>query len=192
MLNPLIGERMTTKALIGLISGLAIVAVVMVYVWMSISYSNQEIVLRNSAAAQEEKCKAYYDKLWKIIQQKAEVADEYKTAFASIYESLIQGRYSKEQGGSLMRFIQEANPNFDPSLYKDLAQSIEGQREGFFVEQNRLIDIDRQHKNLRYLFPGSFFLSGTQDLKITIITSSTTKEVYSTGEENDVNVMRKK
>ena len=60
----------------------------------------------------------------KVLKQKAQVTDEYKSAFESIYPKLIEGRYSKGDG-SLMKWIKESNPNFDVSLY----QSANGWRE---------------------------------------------------------------
>ena len=87
-------------------------------------YNNQEISLRQQSEAQRGKIEGVHDKMWKVLQQKAQVTDEYKSAFESIYPKLIEGRYSKGDG-SLMKWIKESNPNFDVSLYKDLMQSIE-------------------------------------------------------------------
>jgi len=75
---------------------------------MNISYDNQEIELRVDAQAQEKKCEAYFDKMWKILKQKAQVTDQYKDAFKDIYIGIMEGRYSKGDG-TLMKWIQENN-----------------------------------------------------------------------------------
>ena len=68
------------------------------------------------------------------------MTDEYKEAFREIYPQLIEGRYSQGDG-SLMKWIQESNPNFDTSLYKDLMNSIEVERTYFAAEQKKMLDI---------------------------------------------------
>lgn len=157
--------------------------------WMSAN--NREISLRTQIEAQEKVCQTFYDKLWKILQQKAQVADQYKTAFKEIYPALIEGRYGNEQGGTLMKWIQESNPSFDVSLYKDLMASIESERTGFFMEQKKMIDLDREHRVLRQTFPNSLFIGTRPDVKFIIVTSGKTQETYRTGQENDVDLFKK-
>lgn len=158
-------------------------------VW--ISANNQEVSLRNQITAQQKVCEAFYDKLWKVIAQKAQVAEQYKDAFKEIYPDLIAGRYGNEKGGTLMKWITESNPTFDVSLYKDLSASIEGERAGFFMEQQMLIDLDREHKTIRQTFPKNIFIGGRTDVPITIITSDQTEKIYKTGKENDVDIFKK-
>lgn len=156
-----------------------------------VSTNNKEISLKNKIEAQQKVCESFYDKLWKVLQQKAQVADQYKTAFKEIYPDLIEGRYGDEKGGTLMKWITESNPTFDVSLYKDLSASIESERSGFFMEQKKLIDLDREHKVLRQSFPESMFIGSRPDVKITIVTSQKTEQVYATGQENDVDLFKK-
>lgn len=165
----------------------------------AIGVSNTEIRTRNTGKAQEQVCAAFFDKMWKILQQDAQVADQYKEAFKQIYPDLIAGRYSQKDkngnyvgGGSLMKFIVESNPQFDTSLYNKLMAAIEGQREGFFVEQQKLIDIDLQHKNMRMTFPKSLIIGKRPDLGIVIIKSLKTDQAYQSGQENDVDLFNKK
>lgn len=180
----------------GTIIGLsvAILAVVfgIIVFGMSMSYSNQEIDLRATTLAQQEKCKAYFDKMWKILKEKAGVADQYKEAFKEIYPALMEGRYSKGDG-SLMKWITESNPQFDASLYKEVMQSIEIERTGYFNEQARLIDMQREHSVLLKKAPSRWFLNDTlKPVAIIIVTSKNTKDAYVTGEENDVDLFDKK
>lgn len=156
-----------------------------------ISISNKEVKLRSTITAQKEVVESYFDKMWKVIEQKAQVANEYKVAFKEIYPALIEGRYGNEQGGTLMKWITESNPTFDVSLYKDLMKSIEAERAGFFMEQKRLIDLNNEHRIIRNTFPGSFFIGNRPDIEIKIISSSKTKAIIEQGEENDINLFKK-
>jgi hypothetical protein len=99
-----------------LIIGLSVLTIVIIISVLWISASNKEIRLRSKITAQKQVCEAYYDKLWKVISQKAQVAEQYKKTFKEIYPQLIAGRYGSEKGGSLMKWITESNPNFDVSL----------------------------------------------------------------------------
>lgn len=156
---------------------------------MYMSTSNTEIRLREQVNAQQQACEAYYDKLWKVLQQKAGVTDQYKNSFKEIYTDLISGRYQDQN--LLFKFITESNPTFDTSLYKDLMASIEAERNGFFMEQRRLIDLDREHKTMRKVFPGSLFVGGRPDVGITVVTSTRTEQVFSEGQENDIELFKR-
>ncbi len=162
-----------------------------IIVSMNFSTQNTEIDLRTITLAQNKKCEAYFDKMWKILKQKAGVTDQYKQAFSEIYPKLIEGRYSKGDG-SLMKWVTESNPTFDASMYKDLMKSIEIERTGFFNEQSYLIDKQREHESFIKKAPNRWFLNDTiKPVEIKIITSLSTKEAYATGEENDVELFQK-
>lgn len=149
--------------------------------------SNNEIKLSNKISAQNEVCRSFYDRLWKILQQKTQVAEKYENSFKEIYPQLIAGRYSQDNG-SLMKWITESNPDFDVSLFQDLMTTIESERIGFFNEQKKLIDMNNEHKIMRQTFPNSFFIGSRPDVPIELITSQRTKAVFEIGEENDLNL----
>lgn len=155
---------------------------------MNLNAKNSEVSIRNQIAAQQTDIGNYYDKMWKILKQKAGVTDQYKNAFKDIYTGLITGRYSgSSKDGSLMKLIVESNPNFDVSLYKDLMNSIEIERTGFYNEQRTLIDLNREHENLLAMAPSSWFLSSAPHVAIHLVTSDKTQSILSTGRDNDVN-----
>jgi len=154
-----------------------------------VSYNNSEIGLRNAAVAQQKDNEASYDTMWKILQQKAGIVGKYKDDFQDIWPELIAGRYAS--GGSLMKWVQERNPTFDSSLYKDLMVSVEGERKSFLRKQEKLISIKQEHDNIRTKFPGVFIVGGRPAVEINIITSGQTKETFETGEENDVDLFKK-
>ena len=171
----------------GLIVGaLALLVLVVIGVVMFFQISNGEIGLRNQVVAQQDSCKVIFDNTWKIIAQKAQVTDKYKDAFKEIYPALMEGRYGNDKGGALLKFVTESNPQFDAGIYKDLSAAIEAQRTVFTREQNKLIDLKREHDNLRLKFPSSLVVGSRPEIKIELVTSGKTKDVYSTGEENDI------
>lgn len=150
-----------------------------------VSYSNREIELRNFAKAQEDSNQATFDKVWKVINQKAQVSDKYKNDFVDVYEKVMSGRY-QGKNSVLFSWIQEHNPQIDAKIYASLMDTIEGQRESFNMVQLKLRDIKREHDNLRTLFPGSMFVGSRPELKVTIIISDKTSEAFKSAKENDV------
>lgn len=173
-----------------IISAASLVAVLLIIFLIYTSASNKEIRLRSQLTAQKEVCEAFYDRMWKIIAQKAQVADQYKGAFKDIYPALIEGRYGNEKGGTLMKWITESNPTFDISLYKDLSASIEAERAGFFMEQKQLVDLNNEHRIVRYTFPGSLFIENRPDVQITIVSSTATKQVMASGKEDSISIFK--
>lgn len=183
---------MSTKKIIAIAASVFVGIMIIIMVSMNFSTQNTEIDLRATTEAQNKKCEAYFDKMWKILKQKAGVTDQYKQAFMEIYPKLIEGRYSKGDG-SLMKWITESNPSFDTSLYKDLMKSIEVERTGFFNEQTTLIDMAREHEVFLKKWPNRWFLSSDlKPVEIKVITSADTKETYRTGEENEIDLFDKK
>jgi hypothetical protein len=171
---------------IGIFITIGIVLVVaMTWFLMSISYNNTEKGLRNKATAQKENIEAVYDRMWKVISQKAEISNEYKDAFKEIYPALIEGRYSQGDG-SLMKWITESNPSFDVSLYQDLMRSVEVERNSFATEQKLVLDIIREHKNLLEQEPSSWFIKNKEPIEYVVISSTTTKKVMEERVEDNI------
>ena len=182
---------MNTKwIVIGFVSAFLIILSAGTYVGMYVNYSNKEVSLRNAAEAQRGNIENIFDKTWKVIQQKAQVTDEYKNAFKEIYPALMEGRYSKGDG-SLMKWVQESNPDFDASLYKDLMNSIEVERTAFSHQQKYMLDIIREHNVLLQSIPSKWFVSNTLPIQYTVISSSKSKAVMVSGEDNDVDLFKK-
>lgn len=177
--------KVVLGGILTIVAALGIGALVMYF-----NYSNQEIRLRNQAEAQRGKIEAVYDQMWKIISQKAQVSEQYKDGFKEIYTGIIVGRYSQGDG-TLMKWIQESNPNFDASLYKEVMQSIEVERQNFTREQEVMIDLVREHTNLLNVFPSSIFLSSRKAIEYTIISSTKSKEVMQSGKDDDVDLFKK-
>jgi hypothetical protein len=172
---------------VGVITLLTVLVFGLVTVGMYFSYNNTDARLRAQAEAQVGKIESVHDKMWKVLQQKAQISNEYKNSFAEIYPQLIEGRYSQGDG-SLMKWITEANPTFDTSLYKDLMLSVELLRTEFQKSQERMLDIIREHNVLLTSMPSKWFVSNTERIEYTVISSTRSKTVMETKIEDDVNL----
>lgn len=168
----------------GTMAALAIAALM-----MYASFSNTEVRLRNALTAQQKSNETSFDTCWKIIQQQAQVADKYKDGFKEIYTGLMDGRHY-EKGGSLMKFITEANPNFDVRLYEKVSNSIEGQRTVFKRDQQKLLDLKREHDNVLTTIPSSWFVGSRPHIDVKIVTSTKTTEAFGTGKEDDIDIKK--
>lgn len=161
--------------------GIVLVLVVSVSSWW-IGTSNAEITLRAKVEAQQEMTEAFYTKLWEIIKTQAKVADEYAEQFKEIQVGIMEGRYST--GGEMMKWIQESNPEFDASMYKKLMNSIEGERNGFFIEQKKLRDMNAQHDIMLRTFPSIVVVGDREPIEVIILTNIATKKAYETGTDS--------
>lgn len=175
-----------------IIIGGVIALFLLIYIPMSISYSNYANRTEEAAIAKTQACKVDYDNMWKIIQQQAGVTEHYEESFKEIYTELIDGRYSTDDGkGALMSWIQEDNPTFDSKLFDKLMNTIESQRTDFSTRQKELISIGEDYNKNRVTFPASWFIGDRPRMDVTIVTSTKTEKVYETGIDDDVNLFNK-
>ena len=158
---------------------LSILAVIIIIIAMYFSYNNKEIALRKESEAQRGKIETVRDCMFQIIREQANVSTEYRDAFSEIYPKIIEGRY--KEGGQLMKWIQEANPTFDTSLYQKLSNSIEVQRTAFTSTQNRMLDIINQRATLIEQMPSCWFIKNKSTIEYSPITTSATKAVMASG-----------
>ena len=170
--------------------GLIILGVVLLLlVVMYFHYNNREIALRKEAEAQQGKIESVYDTMWKTLKQEAGVTDQYRKTFEEIYPKLIAGRYSQE-GGELMKFIQESNPEFDTRLYDKLMQAIEAQRAYFASSQQRMLDIIRERETLLEQMPSCWFISNKSKIEYEVISSTASKDTMVSRREDDVELFK--
>lgn len=166
----------------------AAVAILLVLLIMFFTYNNKEIYLRKEADAQRKKIESTHDKMWKVIKQKAEVSDKYRETFERVYPEIIAGRYS--DGSSAMKWIQEANPDFDTSLYNDLMQAIEIQRTHLHNAQSRMLDVIRERASLIESYPSRWFITNKSEIEYEVISSTKTHNVVETRVDDDVDVFK--
>lgn len=152
----------------------------------AIGISNEEIELRNQAVAQQKANEATFDKVWKVLKQKAGIMDKQREDFRAVYTGIMNERYQGEANGApAFKWIKEHNPEFPMDMYKDISNAIESNRATFLRVQKRLIDIKREHDNIRKKFPSSLIVGSRPELDIQIVTSKRTKRTFETGEENE-------
>lgn len=166
----------------------AAVAILLILLIMFFTYNNKEIYLRKEADAQRKKIESTHDKMWKVIKQKAEVSDKYRETFERVYPEIIAGRYS--EGSSAMKWIQEANPDFDTSLYNDLMQAIEIQRTHLHNAQSRMLDVIRERASLIESYPSRWFITNKSEIEYEVISSTKTHNVVETRVDDDVDVFK--
>ena len=157
------------------IAGLLIILLVLYF-----SYNNREIALRKESEAQRGKIEAVRDQMFKVLQEKANVASDYREAFGKIFPDIISGRYAHDSN-DMMKWVQEANPNFDTSLYNDLMIAIEAQRSQFMNAQTRMLDIINQRATLIESYPSCWFVKNKKDIPYEVISSTSTKNVMVSG-----------
>lgn len=184
---------MSTKSIIiGSIFGTLLLAVI-IFASNFISFSNQEISLRNNFEQKYQERTAFYDKMWKTLSQKSQIAVKNDSSFRRNIDIIMQNR--KDAPQLFMKWVTESNPNANYSevavLYRDLSRSVEAQREGFFVEEKYMQDVVLQHSNLIQKFPGSFYnlFLNKQKLNYKPITSDVTDAVMQSGKDNNVEIL---
>lgn len=151
---------------------------------------NTEIELRNQYEAKLDANKAVHDAMWKTIQQVAAVPSKYAKDFAGIYQPLMEARYGTGEGGnsdgSLMKWIQERNPEFNSDLYGKVQTVVEAKRAEFKTVQIAARDIKRTHDNLMQTIPSRFFVGGVEALPIVMVTSTRTEETFEEGVDDNL------
>jgi hypothetical protein len=175
---------------VGILVGLVVIAGLS-WFFMGMHYRNREVELRNAITAKQKYNESVFDNTWKIVQQQAQVADQYKEAFKEIYKGLMEGRHY-EAGGQFMKFIKEANPKFDVGLYKKLMTSIEGQRAIKLRNDGELLTLKQEHDNVIGTEPSSWFVGSRGKIDVVIVTSTVTNEAFKTGKEDDIDLFKKK
>jgi hypothetical protein len=181
---------MTTKLIV-------IISIIVTFIVLStitisniVSFSNEEITLCNLYKQKIDERTTFYDKMWKSLAQKSQIALRNDSSFRQNVEIIMSNRKDSEK--IFFKWVTESNPNANYSevsaLYKDLSRSVEAQREGFFTEEKYLQDIVLQHSNLINKFPGSLYnwFLNRKSLVYKPITSDKTDEVMKTGKENSI------
>lgn len=158
-----------------------------------VTYGNQEASLRTGVEASQKANQVVYDRVWKTIKQQSGVTDKYQESFRSIYKDIMDARNPDGQG-KLVKFVTEANPNFDSSIFKTLMTSIESNRRDFEREQKTLIDLNREHSIMFRQFPSNLYLSilGRKEIEIQLVTSTKTEEAFKSGKDDDVDMFNNK
>lgn len=151
-----------------------------------------------------------YDAFWKKVSETAQVPKQYKADFREVMLAEVDARYKDKD--PMMLFVTEKGASLSPELYKKVQDVIEAGRSSFTHSQQVLNDRQRRYRTHLKTFPNSLVVGGfdfpselctsgvdcgdfdpsediDHDGKITvldfkIVTSTKTKQVFSSGEEN--------
>ena len=174
------------------VAGVLIALLAIVVISMYFSYGNAEVRLRNQGNAQQSANKISFDNMWKTIEQTAQVPVEYKESFKDALSTIMDKRYKDGRAGALMSWVHEADLHFDSSTFAKLMDIVEENRASWTRDQKKLVDIKREHDNLRTTKPSMWFVGGRPEMKIQIVTSEKTEKAFTTQREDDVNLFNKK
>ncbi len=167
-----------TKIIVLSITGLIIFSGVMYW----ISTSNTEIDLRSEFVASEKARQTTLDGMWKKISQKFQITKEYEKTWKDAIELSVQGR----DGGEVFKMVTEAYPNLSTELFKEVMATIDGERDKLKASQDKLADIQREHNNMLDKFPSSLIVGGRERVVFTLVTSTNTQKMLTTGKEDDI------
>lgn len=176
---------------IGCIVGIAALGLVLIlgfstFMW-GVGVWNTEASLRNQFTAKQTDNKNAYDNMWKKIAQTAQVPQMQAEALKCVLDAYVKGRGS--DGGSLFKSVTEAVPNLDQSVYLNLMNMIAAARDSWQMNQTMLLDIKREHDNLRTKFPSCLICSSKPALEAIIITSGRTEKAFETGKDDDIDLI---
>lgn len=166
------------------------VIVLLVLLSSFISFSNDEIKLRNTFTQKFDERTAFYDKMFKVVAQRTQIAVKNDKAFRDVVNAQVTGQKTGEQ--AMMVWITQSNPAATFSevskLYQELGRAVEAQREGFFIQEKVMQDVVKQHSNLIETFPGSFYnlFFSREKLVYKPIQSTITEQVMKTGKDDNV------
>lgn len=175
-----------TKTIIAVV-GVMIVGIMMLG-GMYVSAHNGEVSLRNQFNAQQKNNESSFDKTWKVIQQQAGVASEERESFRETYVEIMDATEGVAGSGMLASFFNQAKIDISPELFSKLMTTIEAQRESFHRDQQKLLEIKKDHDNILAQFPSSMFVGSRPSLEANIVTSAKTSEIFSAGEDNNVDL----
>jgi hypothetical protein len=182
------GVNISKKLIYLVVFGAIIVYIIATYA----SFNNREVKLRTTFNMEMKNRKNLFDKMWKMISQKAQVAKQYDSSFTRVVGAAMENR--KDGTQLMMKWIQESNPTMQvgtvQELYKDLSRTIEAERNGFSEREMTLASIQQKHSEFLLSFPNNFYnmFMGRKELEYNPITSGRTEEAARTGQDNDVRV----
>jgi len=80
------------------------------------------------------------------VLEAVQVPEMYAEDLRRITREAIEGRYGEGGSKAAFQWLQEQNPQLDPTVYQQVQQIIEAGRQNFENGQRRLIDVRRQYE----------------------------------------------
>ncbi|MFC1640430.1 hypothetical protein ACFL2D_00090 [Patescibacteria group bacterium] len=184
-----------SKGTIGVLAILGVgVLAVLIVGGMALGYRGDCVRAEAGIKAQYKQNQNNYDNMWKKFKEMAQVPEMYTADLKSLYDGAIGARYGAEGSKAAMQWIQEQNPNLDPSMYTKLQSAIEAGRNSFEANQRDLLSKKQAYEIVlngnRALIAGIIVASyPTIDLDdYDIVTSDDTATAFATGTANEVDL----
>lgn len=152
------------------------------------NYGNQSEMTIKAEYSNLENIRAQYGLK---IAEAAQIPKMQTEDLTKLFAGTLAARYGSDGSKAAMQWIQEQNPTLDQSTYTRIQVMIEAGRDQFQNAQTKFVDVKRVYEtNLGYLWSG-FWLRAAGYPKINmadyvIISSSETKEIFRTKEDNGV------
>lgn len=154
-----------------------------------IQVNNKDSDIRTQVKAQQSANMIVKDKVKRILRQQANVTETGLQKFEDIYTKIYDSRYKDEN--LLMKFVNEQNPTLPTESLNKLMDNVYALESEFALVQKKLTDIKREHDKLLLKEPGCWFLKNKDTLAIVIVTTSSTKQSFATGIDDDLDLLKK-
>lgn len=190
------------------IAGAALVILVIVSLFSGIGWYDEAVAKEEGVKAQYKDNQNEYDSFWKKVQETAQVPGKYKDDFKEVLVAETEAKFGDQGSQATMQWFQDRQINFSDQMYVKVQNLIESGRNDFKRGQTLLLDKQRIFSVYTKTFWGRMLgrfmdmpsvlhgdLAPTKDvdgdgrltvLDYTIVTSSKTKGIFATGEENEV------
>lgn len=175
-----------------------ILAVVGIVVALILVFGGSYVSAVNSGARYDAQLKAQYDNMQNVLGQyslkvteAAQVPAMYRDALSKVARDAIEGRYGPNGSQATFQWIQEQNPNVDPSVFLKIQQIIDGGRDNFKVEQTAFLDMKRSYEADLNSFWSGFWLrlAGYPKVpldKYKLISSEAARAAFETGVDQPI------
>jgi len=159
----------------------AIIAGIASYI-SAANYGNRtEVALK---AKIEDNENIYANGTQKVIEI-AQVPKMYTNAVSKVTREAIEGRYGENGSQAVFQLLVEQNPTIDPSLFKDISQTIKAFRDEFKNSQTQMLEQRRSYETaLGSVWQGFWLrLAGYPRIdlsKFTIVTTDRARDAFDT------------